>query len=53
MTADGMTSQYRDLIDCDQDYEFQNGLENYNDIWYSYLKDNKAACFNHNYDFNF
>lgn len=53
MTADSMTSRYLDLIDCEGDEEFKSGKENYNDVWFNYLKENKAACFDHNYDFNF
>ena len=53
MTATDVSEEYHDLIDCQDDEEFRNGAEDYNPIWYDYLKNNKASCLDHHHDFNF
>ena len=35
------------------DEGFASGEENYNDVWYNYLKDNVASCFNPDIDYKF
>ena len=37
----------------ERDEDFASGEENFNDVWYNYLKDNRASCFDHDVDYTF
>jgi hypothetical protein len=48
------TTVYNNLIDCmEGDEDFASGEENYNPVWYNYLKDNRASCFDPQIDYSF
>jgi len=38
------SAKFNDLIDCHTDEDFESGKEDYNEIWYKFLYNNKASC---------
>ena len=48
MDQDLYKSSYHKMVNCQTQEEFIKGSNDYNNLWYSYLKKSKAACINPN-----